>query len=661
MILLYIIGILCSLVLFAPSIVPAYVKWPIALLVALFIVFLFNLPKKDTIYASHENKKKIINHGLFNPLIMYLAASIYILGFTLIINHLQTLNITDFVAEFDKIIAAFEPNMSNNLFSGLIFVFLSIVIYYIRNGFKNNASESGLVFRSFWYIVFTLICLMIGIFNYDSFREFDIYAYLATGYNLYIYFGVVLLAILIDLLAKLIVHSHRRRKAKKAEMKALKEQGLLVEEETKVKKYKKPSFIGFLLKVLFVGLLYAGLYFGIPYLKPDFEFFGMYFGYALAGFLFLSVVGCTIKKSVKYRASINKSSKFLIFLHLVVLLPVYAVFAYYVYYFFGGYIKVIPYAYYIYVGVIGIVYLITVISLGCKAKKIRRNVQKESEVALQATPMTKKEAKLAKKQAKKEAKLVKKAARKANKYKKPSFIGFVLKVLFVGLLYAGLYFGIPYLKPDFEFFGMYFGYALAGFLFLSVVGCTIKKSVKYRASINKSSKFLIFLHLVVLLPVYAVFAYYVYYFFGGYIKVIPYAYYIYVGVIGIVYLITVISLGCKAKKIRRNVQKELEVALEATPMTKKEAKLAKKQAKLAKKEAKRAKKNEKKAKKLAKKEAKRAKVIAKERKRIEKKLAKKEAKINKKISKIEKIKTKKLIKFARKAQKKAEKSAKKNK
>lgn len=217
MILLYIIGILCSLVLFAPSVVPAYVKWPIALLVALVVVFLFNLPKKDTVYASHSNKKKIINYGLFNPLIMYLAASIYVLGFTLVINHLQTLDIQEFIGEFDKIIGSFEFSLSNNLFSGLVFILLSIIIFYIRNGFRNNASESGIVFRSFWYIVFTVICLMIGIFNFDTFREFDIYAYLTagSGLNLYIYLGLLGLVVVIDLFAKLISYSHKKKKEKK--------------------------------------------------------------------------------------------------------------------------------------------------------------------------------------------------------------------------------------------------------------------------------------------------------------------------------------------------------------------------------------------------------------------------------------------------------------
>ena len=219
MILFYIIGILCSLVLFAPATyVPAYVKWPIALLVALLVVFVFNLVKKDT----HNNKKRVIDCGLFNPLIMYLAASIYVLGFTLIINHLQALDIKEFVSEFDKIFASLEYSLSNNLFSGLLFVVLAIIIYLIRNGFRKNANETGIGFRSFWYIAFTLIALLIGIFNFDTFREFDIYAYLTagTGYNLYIYLGLAGLVVFLDLIFNIIGACCSKKKAKKEEAKS---------------------------------------------------------------------------------------------------------------------------------------------------------------------------------------------------------------------------------------------------------------------------------------------------------------------------------------------------------------------------------------------------------------------------------------------------------
>ena len=216
MILLYILSILCSLVLFAPnSYVPAIVKWPVALSVVLLVVFFFNLKKKDTIYTTHENKKKFYNNGLFNPLIIFFAASLYILGFSLIITNLQDLMITDFVKDYEAILKSFEFSLNSSLFCGLIFVVLSIVIYFTRNGFKNNASESTLKFRSFWYVVLTTIILLVGIFTLDSFGSLDVYDYLKTGYNLYIYFGLIGFFVLFELICKWIAHRRRKKRMKR--------------------------------------------------------------------------------------------------------------------------------------------------------------------------------------------------------------------------------------------------------------------------------------------------------------------------------------------------------------------------------------------------------------------------------------------------------------
>lgn len=220
MILLYIISILCSLVLFAPNAyVPLLIKWPAALSLVLLVVFFFNLKKKDTIYTTHENEKKIYNYGLFNPLILFFAASLYILGFSLIITSLSELLIFDFVKDYQLILDSLEVNLSNSLFCGLVFVLLSVIIYFTRNGFKNNASESSLKFRSFWYVVLTTITILVGIFTIDSYGNLDIYGYLKTGYNLYIYFGLIGFFVLFESIIKLICCRRRKRRRIKEELK----------------------------------------------------------------------------------------------------------------------------------------------------------------------------------------------------------------------------------------------------------------------------------------------------------------------------------------------------------------------------------------------------------------------------------------------------------
>ena len=218
MILLYIIGILCSLVLFAPiSLIPNYVKWPISLLVVLFIIFLFNLPKKDTVYSTHHTKKKIYDFGLFNPLIMYLSASCYVLGFSLIFTGLNEFGLTDIIANISSIPSLISFNPFNGFTLGLIFIVTAILFYVLRNGFRSSASESGIKIRSFWYIVLTLSSLGVGVYYFLSFYSFDVYQYLSTGLNMLIYFGIAGIVVLIDLLCIIIAASSRKKKAKKAQ------------------------------------------------------------------------------------------------------------------------------------------------------------------------------------------------------------------------------------------------------------------------------------------------------------------------------------------------------------------------------------------------------------------------------------------------------------
>ena len=217
MILLYLIGILCSVALFAPAAyIPFYIKWPVALAVVLLIIFFFNLPKKDSIYTTHHNKKKLYNFGLYNPLVMYFAASFYVLGFNFIIPAILVNESVDIVAEIGNIISAISFNPLNNLTIGLILVVVGMLIYWFRNAFRSNASKSSLKLRAFWYVVLTVLSLVVGIYNFITFNTFDIYQYLSTGFNFYIYVGLAGAAILIDLICLLIACGVRASKVKKA-------------------------------------------------------------------------------------------------------------------------------------------------------------------------------------------------------------------------------------------------------------------------------------------------------------------------------------------------------------------------------------------------------------------------------------------------------------
>ena len=239
---LYILALLGSVTLFLPDFLPSFVKWPVALLVVLLVVFIFNLPKKDSNYTTHETTKKIQNYGLFNPLIIYTAASIYVLGFTIIFSYLAQFELTNLV-NVTEVFSHFEFNLENGLFCGLIFLVSAMLIYFIRNSFKNNACESSLKFRGFWYILLTLIVVIIGVFSFDSYSNFNLYDYLLVDYNIYVFFGLLALIIAIDITGKVIVHEYKVKKAKEAsgELAIEREQKRLKKEEKRASRLVKKA------------------------------------------------------------------------------------------------------------------------------------------------------------------------------------------------------------------------------------------------------------------------------------------------------------------------------------------------------------------------------------------------------------------------------------
>ena len=212
MILLYLLSLVAVLALFVPaSIMPVYIKWPCTFGVVFLVVFIFNLLKKDTIYLVKDSKKEIVNKGLFNPLLLYVSASLYIFGFTLISTQLKFYNVTDYIGEFKLIKEVFAASSVNNVLMGLILVVLSILVYYIRYLFKSNAECSTLRSRAVVYIGFTTILVFIGLINALSFSDFFLVDYLKTNLNLLVFLGVIGLVLFIDLIG-LLIRLHLRKK-----------------------------------------------------------------------------------------------------------------------------------------------------------------------------------------------------------------------------------------------------------------------------------------------------------------------------------------------------------------------------------------------------------------------------------------------------------------
>ena len=212
MILLYLLSLVAILVLFVPSnIIPAIIKWPSSFIIVFLIVFIFNLCKRDTIYLVKDSKKKIVNRGLFNPLLVYVSAVLYIFGFILISAQLDFYHVTDYISQFNDIIEVFSASTVNNVLMGLILVFVSILIYYLRYLFKANANDSTLRGRAFLYTGFSIILILIGFINIYSFSDFLLCEYLKTNLNWVVFLGLIGLVLLIDFIG-LLIRIRRRKK-----------------------------------------------------------------------------------------------------------------------------------------------------------------------------------------------------------------------------------------------------------------------------------------------------------------------------------------------------------------------------------------------------------------------------------------------------------------
>ena len=245
MFLLYLIGILCSLVMFAPSMIPGFVKFPVAFVVALLMVFFFNLSKKDTVYTVNEPRNGFVKNGLFSPLLTYIAASSYTLGFAMLFTYLSENNMIDIVANVNGLVGA----LSNlNVILALVFILLGVLAYALRNTFRKHAGEMTLQSRSAWYVVLTIITLGLGVFTILKYYSFDVYEYLNEGMNLFVYFGVAGAVVFIDLVCNLIANSvnhHRKyahyyiaRKEAKLARKEIKKEYKQAKKDLK-KKYKQ--------------------------------------------------------------------------------------------------------------------------------------------------------------------------------------------------------------------------------------------------------------------------------------------------------------------------------------------------------------------------------------------------------------------------------------
>lgn len=210
---LYLIGLLAALAVLVPTeFLESYIKWPLCFVVVLLVTFYFNKKKRDDAYITRDVEKISHKRGLFHPIIVFTALSYYVLAFYLIMevllhNSKDAVIINNFDVLFklitsEKVIIAF----------GLLLA--ALLLYLGKWLLSKNASKSSLRGRAFLYSVLTLCIIAIQFVAIELCHLELFWEFIKHESNIYIYFGLVGLFILLDLVFVFVGH-HKRKKLNK--------------------------------------------------------------------------------------------------------------------------------------------------------------------------------------------------------------------------------------------------------------------------------------------------------------------------------------------------------------------------------------------------------------------------------------------------------------
>ena len=242
--LLNLLGFICALSLLVPTtFLPVYVKWPVAFGVVILLTAIFNTKKKDTLYLTKTIKSVSVKRGLFHPLMNYTAYALLLTAFLSIFEITKVNGINDLITDFSKIvnlITGFDKLMVCSLALIVIAFLVSAIFKWVLS---SCADTTTLKERGFLYVVLTITTSVSLIYAALSCDVVGFNDFILAGNNLYVFFGVAGLFVLIDFIICL-VSLCKRRKAKKlaslpVEMRPVKKTRAEKRSEKKAKKYAK--------------------------------------------------------------------------------------------------------------------------------------------------------------------------------------------------------------------------------------------------------------------------------------------------------------------------------------------------------------------------------------------------------------------------------------
>lgn len=210
---LYLIGLLVAMAVLVPTeFLESYIKWPLCFVVVLLVTFYFNKKKRDDAYITRDVEKISHKRGLFHPIMIFTALSYYVLAFYLIMEVLLH-NSKDAVIinNFDVL---FKAISSEKMIIALGLLLAALLLYVGKWLLSKNASATSLRGRAFLYSVLTLCIIAIQFVALELCHLDLFWKFIKQESNIYFYFGLVGLFILLDLVFVFVGH-HKRKKLKK--------------------------------------------------------------------------------------------------------------------------------------------------------------------------------------------------------------------------------------------------------------------------------------------------------------------------------------------------------------------------------------------------------------------------------------------------------------
>lgn len=212
MFIFYLLALICAVSVLIPSAyVSEYLKWPVALALVLIFTYLFNLSKKDTLYTTKPAKNALRKRGLYHPLMMYSAFTLYLTGFLGIYSICDSLSITNIAEDYQLLLANFDSVMICSLIIILLSVLINNVFKWLLSKFADTTSLKE---RSLLYVIFFLTTSVAIIYNMINFDIAAFNTFISGEQNYFIFYTIPAIMLIVDFAVTIVTGVNNIKKKK---------------------------------------------------------------------------------------------------------------------------------------------------------------------------------------------------------------------------------------------------------------------------------------------------------------------------------------------------------------------------------------------------------------------------------------------------------------